>query len=146
MSAVRVTTIIEQGWYTDSTHGTSTANFLEGLKFKRTTKLSSSIVPLKGNVWEFFAAGGHCFFVSLHIKRLLASSSSKLGQEQKQKGMTGEGEGNFRAITRLETLATQAISLFAYCVISIPWMVFHNTSQGEGSTAQFFLSIADKLK
>ena len=25
-------------------------------------------------------------------------------------------------------------------------MVFHNTSQGEGSTPQFFLSIADKLK
>ena len=46
-------------------------------------------------------------------------SSRKLGQEQKKK-MTGEGEGtlplqpffcfrsNFRAITRLETLATQA--------------------------------------
>ena len=45
-------------------------------------------------------------------------SSRKLGQEQKK--MTGEGEGtlplqpffcfrsNFRAITRLETLATQA--------------------------------------
>ena len=40
-------------------------------------------------------------------------SSRKLGQEQKKR-MTGEGEGNdcfrsnFRAITRLETLATQA--------------------------------------
>ena len=25
-------------------------------------------------------------------------------------------------------------------------MVFHNTSQGEGSTPKFFLSVADKLK
>ena len=51
---------------------------------------------------------------SLRSKRFLASSSRKLGREQK-KGMTGEGEGiffcsrsYFRAITRLETLATQA--------------------------------------
>ena len=55
---------------------------------------------------------------SLRSKRFLASSSRKLGREQK-KGMTGEGGGatfffcsrsNFRAITtRLETLATQAM-------------------------------------
>ena len=47
---------------------------------------------------------------SLHNKRFWASSSWKLGREQK-KGMKEEGEGsrsNFRAITRLETLATQA--------------------------------------
>ena len=46
-------------------------------------------------------------------------SSRKLGQEQKKKWMTGEGDGNiyffcfrsnFRPITRLETLATQARS------------------------------------
>ena len=51
-------------------------------------------------------------------KRFLASSSRKLGREQK-KERTGEGEGNetfffcfrsnFRAVTLLETLATQAI-------------------------------------
>ena len=91
MSAVSVKKIIEQGWYTDSTYGTSTANFLEGLKFKGTTNLSSSIAQLKGNLWEFFAAGGHCFFVSLHIKRFLASSSSKLGQEQKKRNDGGGG-------------------------------------------------------
>ena len=56
---------------------------------------------------------------SLRSKRFLASSSRKLGREQK-KERTGEGEGNetffffcsrsnFRAVTRLETLATQAI-------------------------------------
>ena len=43
-------------------------------------------------------------FCSLHSKRLRASSSRKLGREQKKKGMRGEGEGS--AITRLETLAT----------------------------------------
>ena len=55
----------------------------------------------------------HC---SLRSKRFRASSSRKLGREQNKKGMTGEGEGtpvfcscsNFRATTRLETLATQA--------------------------------------
>ena len=44
-------------------------------------------------------------FCSLHSKRFRASSSRKLGREQK-KGMREEGEGS--AITRLETLATQA--------------------------------------
>ena len=44
-------------------------------------------------------------FCSLHRKRFRASSSRKLGREQK-KGMRGEGEGS--AIARLETLATQA--------------------------------------
>ena len=50
--------------------------------------------------------------------------SRKLGQEQKKKLMTGEGEGNepffcfrsnFRVITRLETLATQAIPHVTSC-------------------------------
>ena len=46
-------------------------------------------------------------FCSLHSKRFRASSSRKLGREQKKKtGMRGEGEES--AITRLETLATQA--------------------------------------
>ena len=45
-------------------------------------------------------------FCSLHSKRLRASLSRKLKREQKKKGMRGEGEGS--AITRLETLATQA--------------------------------------
>lgn len=38
------------------------------------------------------------------------------------------------------------VSLFAYFVISIPWLVFHNTLQGGKSTPQFFLSVVDKLK
>ena len=42
---------------------------------------------------------------SLHSKRFRASSSRKLGREQKKKGRGG------RAITRLETLATQAIAI-----------------------------------
>ena len=53
--------------------------------------------------------------ISLRSKRFLASSSRKLGREQKKKERTGEGEdlffgscSNFRAVTRLETLATQA--------------------------------------
>ena len=51
---------------------------------------------------------------SLHSKRFHASSSRKLGREQKKEGMRGKGEGssrsrsNFRAITQLEMLATQA--------------------------------------
>ena len=143
MSAVRVKKIIEQVWYTDSTYGTSTANFLEGLKFKGTTNFLNCTV--KGERMRIFCRRWTLFLCEPAYQAFLASSSSKLGQEQK-KGMTGEGEGNFREITRLETLARQAISLFAYFVISIPWMVFHNTSQGEGSTPQFFLSIADKLK
>ena len=71
------------------------------------------------------------FTSSLRSKRFCASSSRKVGTRAK-KGMTGEGKGkegtsssplllplplfffcsrsNFRAITRLETLATQAIS------------------------------------
>ena len=70
-----------------------------------------------------------CFFNTVR-----ASSSRKLGREQKKKERTGEGEGNegtflfspppppsnlffcscstFRAITRLETLATQATASF----------------------------------
>ena len=39
--------------------------------------------------------------ISLRSKRFLASSSRKLGREQKKKN-------NFRVVTRLETLATQA--------------------------------------
>ena len=34
-------------------------------------------------------------YVSLRNKRFLASSSRKLEREEKIKGMTGEGEGNF---------------------------------------------------
>ena len=48
---------------------------------------------------------------SLHSERFRASSSRKLGREQKKKGNEGGGgssRSNFRAITRLETLATQA--------------------------------------
>ena len=60
---------------------------------------------------------------SLRSKRFLASSSRKLGREQKKKERTGEGEGhfffcsccNFRVVTRLETLATQARSLLMLC-------------------------------
>ena len=73
---------------------------------------------------------------SLRSKRFRASSSRTSGREQKKKGMTAEGEGkeltssfpplpspslfhlfvfrsrsNFRAITRLETLATQATNV-----------------------------------
>ena len=49
---------------------------------------------------------------SLRSKRFSASSSRKLGREQKKKGM------NFRAITRLETLSTQArikVSIEYFC-------------------------------
>ena len=70
---------------------------------------------------------------SLPSKRFRASWSRKLGREQKKKRMKGRGRGvkepllsspspfhffcsrsNFRAITRLETLATQATS-------KLPW-------------------------
>ena len=53
-----------------------------------------------------------CPYSSLRSKHFRASLSRKLGREQKKKGMMGEGEGNEgTAITRLETLATQAISI-----------------------------------
>ena len=68
----------------------------------------------------------HCFqfllgitvVPSLHSKSFRASSSRKLGREQKKKEWGGRGKAlpffffcsrsSFRAITRLETLATQA--------------------------------------
>ena len=48
---------------------------------------------------------------SLRSKRFIASSSRKLGREQKQREWRGRGRcsrSNSRAVTRLETLATQA--------------------------------------
>ena len=65
--------------------------------------------------------------ISLRSKRFLASSSRKVGQEQKKKGMTGKGEG-IHAVTRLETLATQATrkstkvsrGYFIYAKLCIP--------------------------
>ena len=48
---------------------------------------------------------------SLHSERFRASWSRKLGREQKKKrneGGGGSSRSNFRAITRLETLATRS--------------------------------------
>ena len=50
--------------------------------------------------WRF-----HNLCGSLRSKRFLASSSRKLGREQKKRK---DARPNFRAVTRLETLATQA--------------------------------------
>ena len=62
-----------------------------------------------------------CCFFGLYIPEKLISTVNlacvasvsarvrrKNGDESKKKGLKGEGEGNFRAITRLETLPTQA--------------------------------------
>ena len=88
--------------------------------------------------------------VSLRSKRVLASSSRKLGREQKKKEWRGRGRGmkewrfpllhspspfhlfffcsrsNFRAVTRLETLATQAskrLSLIFQTFVKITQML-----------------------
>ena len=62
---------------------------------------------------------------SLSSKRFCASSSRKLGREQRKKGMMGEGEGKEgTAITRLETLATQAISILIIRHCKVMFWIF----------------------
>ena len=78
-------------------------------------------------------------FFSLFIA-CVASVSSRVRRvswdESKKKGMTGEGEGNegthfffcsrsnFRAINRLETLATQATLFTAFVLLAKRYLLF----------------------
>ena len=81
-----------------------------------------------------FSATKNILLLSLRSKRFRASWSRKLGRESKKGGMSPEGEGrkenlppslvfhffcsrsNFRAISRCETLATQANY---YCLVRL---------------------------
>ena len=86
--------------------------------------------PLGLGVTQLFPPPRGCVkptHISLRSKRGLASSSRRLGREQKKRN-DGRGGGatlffgsrsNFRAITRLETLATQANILVNYFQVAL---------------------------